>query len=175
MENSVARHAIDELADWVRQVNWRFFCTLTFGRPFSDRQAEAVYATFIDRLERSLHCEVCFVRGDEKRFSGCGMPASGRHFHALIACEAPVQPTFIESLWTSMAGTRAAGAGALVEEYNCNENGARYVLKFINEPDGNWAFRHLELFQPQARASQKMNKRWRRRLKRFNTRKEKLG
>src|ERR1041385_9013675 len=98
--------AIDKLADWVKQVHWKFFATLTFGWRVSDRQAEKVFDAFIDCLERHLRCEVGFVRGDERRFSGCGMPASGRHFHAVMTCEAPVEPTFIESLWTGMAGSR---------------------------------------------------------------------
>lgn len=164
---------IDKLTNWVKQVPWRFFCTFTFAWRVSDPQAENVFHAFIDRLERHLRCEVCFVRGDEKRFSGCGMPASGRHFHVLLTCLAPVQPQFIESLWTSMAGSRADGAGAQVEDYNPDENGASYVLKCIYQPEGNWDFRHLELFHVDARAAQSMNKRWRRRLKRFNARQEK--
>jgi hypothetical protein len=167
--------AIHELALWAKQVNWKFFCTFTFAWRVSDQQAERVFAAFIDRLERNLHCDVCFIRGDEKRFSGCGMPASGRHFHVLMTCVAPLKASVIESLWMSMAGSRADGAGAQVEEYNDSENGARYVLKCINQPDGNWAFRNLELFHPEARASQLMNKRWRRRLKRFNVQQAKFA
>jgi hypothetical protein len=159
----------------VKQVDWKFFCTFTFAWKVSDLQAEKTFAVFKDRLERTLRCEVCIVRGDEKRFSGCGKPASGRHFHALLTCVAPVQATFIESLWTSMAGNRADGAGALVEQYNANENGARYVLKYVYQPEGNLALKNLELFHPEARGSQKMNKRWRRRLKRFNARQEKFA
>ena len=171
----VDREAIDKLADWVKQVRWRFFATLTFGWRVSDRQAEKIFDAFVNRLERHLRCDVGFVRGDERRFSGCGMPASGRHFHLVMTCEAPVEPTFIKSLWTSMAGSRADGAGAQVEEYDSNENGVGYVLKFINQPDGNWAFRNLELVHPEARDKQRLNKRSRRRLKRFDARKEKFA
>ncbi len=166
---------LDKLTDWLKAVPWKFFCTFTFAWRVSDPQAEKAFDAFINRLERHLGCEVCFVRGDEKRFSGCGMPASGRHFHALLTCLASVEATLIESLWTSMAGSRANGAGAQVEAYNPNENGAKYVLKCIYQPDGNWAFRNLDLFLPEANNSQKMNKRCRRRRKRFNARREKFA
>ena len=163
---------LDKLTDWVKQVPWKFFCTFTFAWRVSDPQAEKVFNAFINRLERHLGCEVCLVRGDEKRFSGCGMPASGRHFHALLTCFAPVEASLIESLWTSMAGCRANGAGAQVKKFDPNQNGVGYVLKWIYQPDGNWDFRNLDLFLPEANNSQKINKRWRRRLKRFNARRE---
>jgi hypothetical protein len=167
--------AIDKLAAWVKQVHWTFFGTLTFGWRVSDLQAEKVFDAFVNRLERHLRCDIGFVRGDEKRFSGCGMPASGRHFHLVMACTAPVRPSFIASLWMSMAGSRADGAGAQVKEYDPSKNGVRYVLKFMNQPDGNWAFRNLEVFHPEARNSQKVTKRWRRRSKRFDARKEQFA
>lgn len=100
------RFAIDELAFWVKKVDWKFFGTFTFAWEVSDQQAENVFAAFIVRLERHLRCEVCFIRGDEKTFSGSGKPATGRHFHALLTCVAPVNANFIASLWKSMAGTR---------------------------------------------------------------------
>jgi hypothetical protein len=169
------RYAIDKFASWVRSVPWRFFCTFTFAWRVSDPQAENIFAAFIIRLERHLCCEVCFIRGDEKRLSGCGKSASGRHFHVLLTCIAPVNAKFIASLWKSMAGNRSDDAGALVEEYNAIENGATYVLKCINQPDGNWQFRNLELFQPEARASQTVNARWRRKQRRFKARQEKFA
>jgi hypothetical protein len=156
--------------NWLKQVDWKFFCTFAFAWKVSDQQAEKTFAAFIDRLARTLRCEVCYFRGDEKRVSGCGKPASGRHFHALLACVAPVNASFIEFFWKSMAGNRSDDAGAQVEEYNSSENGARYILKNINQPDGNWAFRNLELFHPEARASQTVNARWRRKQRRFEER-----
>jgi hypothetical protein len=167
--------ALDEFTLWVKKVQWNFFCTFTFAWRVSDAQAEKVFDAFVDRLERHLHCGICFIRGDEKRFSGCGMPASGRHFHVLMTCVPTVSPKLIESVWLNMAGTRADGAGAQVEDYNPNDNGAGYVLKHIYEPEGNLAFRNLDLYHPDAKHSQKQNKRWRRRLKRFEARYEKFA
>jgi hypothetical protein len=169
------RYAIDKFASWLSKVDWKFFCTLTFAWRVSDQQAENVFTAFIIRLESHLRCEVCFIRGDEKRFSGCGKSASGRHFHVLLTCIAPVNAEFIASLWKSMAGNRSDDAGALVEEYSASENGTSYVLKCINQPEGSWNFRHLELFQPEARASQTVNARWRRRQGRFEKRRKQIA
>ncbi|HXR15714.1 MAG TPA: hypothetical protein VN777_05825, partial [Terriglobales bacterium] len=60
---------LDKLTDWLKAVPWKFFCTFTFAWRVSDPQAEKAFDAFINRLERHLGCEVCFVRGDEKRFS----------------------------------------------------------------------------------------------------------
>jgi hypothetical protein len=92
-----------------------------------------------------------------------------------MTCTVPVEASFIETVWTRMAGSRADGAGAKVKQYEPTKNGVGYILKFINQPDGNWAFRNLELFHPDAKHKQKMNKRWRRRLNRFDARKEKFA
>jgi hypothetical protein len=164
------KNAINKLACWVRTVNWKFFCTFTFAWKVSDQQAEKVFAEFVNRLEHQLRCEICFVRGDEKRFSGCGKPASARHFHVLLTCIAPVNAKYIESVWQSMAGNRSDGAGALVENYDPQENGAAYVLKCINQPEGDWAFRNLELFHPELKETQTVNARWRRKLRRMEAR-----
>jgi hypothetical protein len=40
--------------------------------------------------------------------------------------------------------------GALVLPYDPNLNGVSYVLKQINQPDGDWDFRKLHLFHPLA-------------------------
>jgi hypothetical protein len=58
---------------------------------------------------------------------------------------------------------------------NFSQVPTRYVLKYIYQPDGNLALKNLELFLPEALKSQKLNKRWRRRLNRFNARQEKFA
>ncbi|HEY1678121.1 MAG TPA: hypothetical protein VGG04_10470, partial [Candidatus Sulfotelmatobacter sp.] len=58
----------DVYADWVKQIDWKLFCTFTFAWRVSDPQARKTFDEFIDRLERSLRSDVCYVRGDEKRF-----------------------------------------------------------------------------------------------------------
>src|SRR5712671_4141245 len=70
---------------WLQPVPWQLFATFTFAWQVSDPQALKVFREFINRLERSARGPVVFVRGDEKRYSGCGMPGSPRHFHALLS------------------------------------------------------------------------------------------
>jgi hypothetical protein len=169
------RKIVEEYVHWIKDIDWKVFGTFTVAWQASDQQAEKIFAAFIDRLEGTLGCDVCYVRGDEKRFSGCGKPACARHFHALLTYVAPVNACLIACLWKDMAGNRSDDAGALVEEYNASENGARYVLKCINQPDGNWAFRKLELFHPTARSLHTVDARWRRRLRRHKARQQKVS
>src|SRR5437588_11266156 len=70
---------------WLRPLPWSLFATLTFAWHVSDARAVGVFEEFVNRLERFIRGPVAFVRGDEKRFSGCGMPGAPRHFHAVFA------------------------------------------------------------------------------------------
>ena len=74
-----------EYAAWLERIPWQLYCTLTFAWRVSDPQALKTFNSYIDRLERALRSSVTYIRGDEKRFSGCGKPASGRHFHVVMA------------------------------------------------------------------------------------------
>src|SRR5438874_5024467 len=80
------RERLEHYANWLKQVFWNFFATLTFAWRVSDSQAEKIFNEFVKRLERNLRCNVTYIRGDEKRLSGCGKSACARHFHVLFAC-----------------------------------------------------------------------------------------
>ncbi|HEY6337081.1 MAG TPA: hypothetical protein VIW68_01170 [Candidatus Sulfotelmatobacter sp.] len=142
------RRTAEQYADWLRHIDWRLFCTFTFAWKVSDPQADKTFAEFINRLERLLKFDVGYVCAAEKRLSGCGRSACGRHFHALITCAAPVSPGVVEELWMSMAGHRDDGAGAQVQHFDANQNGVSYVFKLMNQPDGDWSFGKLDLFPP---------------------------
>ena len=58
------RNKVEEYANWLKQVNWRLFCTFTFAWRVSDQQAKKTFADFINRLEKHLKCDVGYVRGD---------------------------------------------------------------------------------------------------------------
>jgi hypothetical protein len=150
---------------WLRQVPWQLFCTFTFAWPVSDPQAQKVFRGFANRLERSMRGPIVFVRGDEKRFSGCGMPGAPRHFHALLAAHRKLNQQVVADLWMSMAGRRDNGAGANVRNYDPSLGGLAYTLKFINEPDGDWDLRNVDLFLSHPNQPD-MNCRQRRRLAR---------
>jgi hypothetical protein len=154
--------------DWFQRVPWQLFCTLTFAWSVSDRQAVKVFSGFINRLEYYLSCPIGYLRGDEKRFSGCGMPGAPRHFHALLAAEVPLNPKPIGDVWMDMAGRGENGAGAHILPYDPNLGGLAYCLKFINQPGGDWDLGNLDLFLPMNR--EQMNRRRRRRQARHEMR-----
>lgn len=140
------RDDLKQHVEWLRQVAWQVFCTFTFAWSVSDAQGERVFATFVDRMERHLHCPLGYVRGDEVRFSGYGKPAAPRHYHVLFAAERKLEPSWVADMWTALAGARANGAAAHVREYDPNRNAIAYTLKLINQTDGNWSFKNLDLF-----------------------------
>jgi hypothetical protein len=156
-------------AAWLRPVPWQLFATLTFAWPVSDPQAVKVFGEFVNRLERSLRGPIALVRGDEKRFSGCGMPGAPRHFHAVLTAHRKLDRHFVAALWMNMAGRRENGAGADVRVYDPNLEGLAYVLKFVNEPLGDWDLRNLDLFLPPS-CPEEMNHRQRRRHSRHEKR-----
>jgi len=143
---SQRRDDLKQHVEWLRGVPWQIFCTLTFAWSVSDAQAHRVFTAFVDRMERHLRCPLTYIRGDELRFSGCGKPAAPRHYHVLFAAERQLEPHWVATTWTALAGARANGAGAHVCEYDPNRNAIAYTLKLINQPNGDWSFKNLDLF-----------------------------
>ena len=168
------RERLEQYAKWLKQIPWTFFCTLTFAWRVSDRQADQIFKEFIKRLESTLRCNVAYVRGDEKRLSGCGKSACARHFHALLACTTPVTPRYIEESWMAMAGNRSDGAGAEVKPYDGERKGVEYVLKFINQTEGDWDFHKLDLFLPHEETNAP-NHATKRRLRRHRARQQQFA
>jgi hypothetical protein len=156
-----SRRDLQHYEEWLQEVPWQLFCTFTFAWPVSDSRAIAVFNGYINRLERSMRCPIAYLRGDEKRFSGCGMPGARRHFHGLLAATCRLDCHLIANVWMDMAGHRENGAGAHVLIYDPSQGGLAYCLKFINQPGGDWDFGNLDLFLPMNR--EQMNKRQRRR------------
>lgn len=160
----------NEYAAWIGQVDWKVFCTLTFAWRVNDQQATKAFDEFINRLERFLRSDVCYLRADDKRFSGCGKPACGRHFHVLMTSVTPMNAPLVESLWMSMAGNREDHAGAKVNPFNPNMAGVKYVMKAVYQPDGDFALRNFHLFHPEARCLQDLTGQRRRHLRRHSIR-----
>lgn len=169
------REKVELYAQWFKQVDWRFFCTFTFAWRVNDQQADRIFTEFIDRLERDLKCDLGYVRGDEKRFSGCGKPASGRHYHVLLTCAAPVSASRVKYLWQSMAGNRSDDAGAKVEPYDSTQNGVAYVMKALVQEHGEWGFRKMHLFHPEARMLHDDDARSRRNIRRHRARQQQFS
>jgi hypothetical protein len=155
--------------NWLEQVPWQLFCTFTFAWQISDHQAVRVFKEFVNRLEKSVRTPIAFVRGDEKRFSGCGKPGAPRHFHALMTADRFLDGHMVADLWMSMAGRRKNGAGAHVLIYDPSLGGLAYVLKFIDQPMGDWDLRNVDLFLGPSE-QRHLNARKRRRLGRHTKR-----
>lgn len=157
------REQVFQYAQWLRRVDWQFFMTLTFSRRVSHPQAVRVFAEFIDGLEAYVRCPMTFIRGDERRFSGCGMPEIPLHFHTVLTSAFRLDRVYIHDAWTRLAGNRRDGAGADVRAYDASQDGLAYVLKFA-VVSGDWSFGNLDLVLIDD--SSKLNARARRRVAR---------
>ena len=162
----IDRLMVAAYAEFFKSVEWQLFATFTFGSQHSDDQADWKFNQFINRLEATIKADVIYVRGDEKRFSGCGKPACGRHFHVLITSAAPLDPFMVECLWKNIAGHRHDGAD--VRLYDPELDGVQYVFKMMNQPYGEWKIRNLHLVLPMAQ--EMIRRRTRRQLKRHELR-----
>jgi hypothetical protein len=145
---------IQEYPDWLSRVSWKVYATFTFAWPVSDGQANRVFAAFINWLEYELGAPIAFVRGDEKRWSGCGMPASPRHFHVLMASTALLDPLRLVDRWRKFGGSGRLKFNGADYEYDSakvmddfdSRQKLEYSLKFVNQTDGDWAHRNLHYF-----------------------------
>jgi len=153
-------------AEFFKAVPWRLFATFTFGSQHSDELADWKFNQFIKLLERMIHADIVYIRGDEKRFSGCGKPACGRHFHALLTSAAPLDAFLVLCLWMTVAGHRDDGAD--VRQYDPELKGVQYVFKMMNQPYGEWTARNLHLVLPMEQG--KAGRRTRRNVKRHEHR-----
>jgi len=143
---------VSDYASWLAVIPWQLLATLTFAWRVGDVQAIQVFRGFVDRAERHYRCPLVYVRGDERRFSGCGMPLIRRHFHVLFAAAVSLDPTFVRDIWIQMAGSRKNDAGADVRIYDSDRGGLAYSLKNIFEQDGDWSFANLDLCLPISQA-----------------------
>jgi hypothetical protein len=160
-------HVIQAYEDWFSRIPWQLFCTLTFAHRVSDQQANGIFIEFINRVERQILAPIAYVRGDEKRFSGCGMPASPRHYHLLLACVVELDRDWLRNCWEYMAGERRFGAGGDFRPFNPALPGVAYVLKKLQYKGGDWQFNNLDYFFRSRRNTARSRRRMRRHLLRI--------
>lgn len=137
----------DSYRDYFSYIPWQIYLTFTFPWKVDDVQANKTFCDVIARLERHQRRPVAYLRADEKRLvqpSGCGLPPSGRHFHALLASGATLNSAAIEYYWKCLMGDGAGidrvgnltlGGYAKVERYDPSQNGLEYILKCLRNPD----------------------------------------
>jgi hypothetical protein len=156
-------------AEWLGKIPWQLFSTFTFARRVSDEEADVAFRAFINEIERQVRSPIAFVRGDEKRSAGFGLPESGRHYHVLLTSHTALDPVAIAKTWRGYGGNGKDYDSSKVDPFIPELKGAEYCLKMINETEGNWKFRNLHLFLP-GYTPGKDNKRSRRRKSRNDSR-----
>ena len=161
--------AVHAYAAWLHQIDWQLFATFTFAWRVSDAQADEVFRAFINDLERQIGSPIGFVRGDEKRRAGGSFSESGRHYHVLMTSHVPLDRHIIATIWRRYGGSGIDQDCAKVDEYDARMDGAGYCLKMLNETEGDWMFRNLDLFLPGYKP-EKDNRRSRRRTLRNHAR-----
>ena len=156
---------VKQYAAWFGAVPWQLFCTLTFARKVSDAQADKIFRDYIERLEQILKTPICYLRGDEKRFSGCGKPGCPRHYHAVLVGCKHISANLAEQQWKELAGKRDDGPSALILPYDPSKGkGIEYIMKMNDKLGGDYTFGRFETFLPTA--ERMASKQFRRRLRR---------
>jgi hypothetical protein len=163
------RKVVDATAKWLRPVPWQWFVTLTFPWNVRSETADAKLKQWLNLTERTLRTKVCFVVGKERKPHSYGMEVPW-HFHLLVTSMVDIPKELLVESWTTLVSPAArrqqevevVGSGALgevvpfddsvvVESYKHNRLGPEYCLKSINNCNGEWCFRWLELFNPRIR------------------------
>ena len=142
------RVGVDAMAKWLRPVSWQVFCTFEFSRRVTVSQGKAIFRDYINDLERSLRTPLTFVVGQERRAASPSRSAAPLHFHALMTSQFTLPPDLLRAGWWSFAGRGKDGETADVQEYVRGARGEEYVLKFMNDVDGDWWCRNLGFFLP---------------------------
>jgi hypothetical protein len=148
------------LGSWLTLFSWQVFVTLTFAYRVSEGQADREFRTLIDRLERYHRAPIGWIRGDEYRWSGCGMPAIARHYHALLCSDVRLNPLKVGSEWRDLGHF---GRNVDVRKYDPGRWATEYCVKFVGEPGGDWKLsNNLGLFAPTANGegNHRMRRRW---------------
>lgn len=137
---------VTQYGNWLRTFNWDLFGTLTFD-PGRQSHSELSRITLLDvyyhELERQYRRHVRCFWAEDKRWSGCGLPAIAPHFHVLLACDRnPLIPDFPTVLWNNLAGH------AEIRTYDCSRGAAFYCAKLIPSPDAHYGFKGFDSSRP---------------------------
>jgi hypothetical protein len=134
------------VAEWLRPVPWQLFATLEFPWNAKPETAALKFDQTIDTMEHSLRTRVCCVNASETRSkSGAMVPL---HFHASFTAARPISRQLVAGIWTDGVGRTNSVGGDLarVEPFDPTMGGIAYIVKLINDPDCEWGFRNVYLF-----------------------------
>ena len=134
------------VADWLQPVPWQLFATLEFPWNVKPETATSKFDQMIDTMERTLRTTVCCVNASEVRSkTGATVPL---HIHASFASARQIPRQLVAGIWTEGVGRTNSASGDLarVEAFNPAMGGISYIVKLINDPDCEWGFRNVHLF-----------------------------
>jgi hypothetical protein len=149
------RQAVGAVAVWLRPIRWQWFLTLTFPWSVRDETADQKLHAWFNALEHDLGTRICYVAGRERKPESYGIEVPW-HFHSLVTAQTPIPKELLERHWNRVIRRTARGPSArvqtdipaLVEPYLDHEKGPEYCLKMMNDCNGDWQLRWLELFLP---------------------------
>jgi hypothetical protein len=176
------RAAVDAAAKWLRPVRWQWFISLTFTWNVRGETADRKFKKWVNLVERGMRSRMCFVAGKERKPSSHGMEVPW-HFHVLVTSLAEAPKELLQKKWTGLvgSGTRREADGVVVEEsilvepYEGHLKGPEYCLKSMNDCNGDWLFRWLELFNPGIKQTTRPNHRSLVQRKRFDEQRRRQG
>lgn len=150
------RQVVNAVAQWLRPIRWQWFVvTLTFSWRVTDETADGKLHNWLNAIERDLKTRVCFVAGKERKPESHGIECPW-HFHILVTAQISLPKEMLERHWyrtirrtaPSLSAQDDSDVPALVKPYHKHEMGLEYCLKMMNECNGEWQCRWLELFLP---------------------------
>ncbi len=166
------RHALQVTGDWLRQIQWQYFATITFPWNVTDSTANSYFRRWMDTIEQTLRTRVCYVAGME-RGSLTARIRIPWHFHVLVTALVPIPADLLEGAWQHQVAAHGniqpcgLDVPALVEPYEVHRSGPEYCLKKMNDCHGEWQFRWLEYFLPGQPGASRPNGRSIRQHRRF--------
>lgn len=134
------------VAEWLQPVPWQLFATLEFPWNALPETATMKFDQMIDTMERTLRTRVCCVNASETHSkSGAQVPL---HIHASFTAAKLISRQLVAGIWAEGVGRTNSVGGDLarVEPFNPAMGGIGYIVKLINDPDCEWGFRNLHLF-----------------------------
>jgi hypothetical protein len=153
-----SHHAISAAADWLRPVPWQLFTTLEFPRRARPEIATAKFGEFIDSMERNLRSRVCSVHVLESKSKDRGERVP-LHIHSALTAIKPIDPWLVSSAWHARVGRTDPTSSDLVltRPFDPEMGGIEYILKQMDDPDCEWGFRNLHLFNPNVKLDSKLD------------------
>ncbi|MGA2753233.1 MAG: hypothetical protein ABSE53_05650 [Terracidiphilus sp.] len=147
----------ESVAAWLQPVPWQLVATLEFPWNARPETADRKFTELIDSVERGMRTRICYARALESRAkSGERVPL---HIHAALASAKPIPHQLVSGIWNSQVGrTNSSNSDlAFIEPYNPSQCGIQYLLKQIDDPDCEWDFRNVHLFNPNVKLDSKLD------------------